>query len=170
MARSFVTSVPPMTERMRSVFEAFGITSNVFSSNHQTMMSSATPPRSLHACVYWARPGAIFRRSFVSSRCRRSKAFAPSNRTVPRCETSKIAASVRHAMCSAMVPVGYDNGISHPPNGTIFAPSSRCSASSGDRRTSVIVLPQSDGCPSSHYRAMRRVVCVDAATLASREW
>ena len=51
----------------------------------------------------------------------------PSTRTVPRCETSNATAPVRHATCSAMVPAGYDSGISHPPKGTSLA-------SSGDGR------------------------------------
>jgi hypothetical protein len=42
------------------VFEALGMTSNSVGEIHHTMMSSITPPRSLHRCVYWARPGSIF--------------------------------------------------------------------------------------------------------------
>ena len=106
IARVLVVSSPPMMARTRSVLDAFGITSNTSGLNHHTMMSSLTPPCSLHECVYCARPGAILRRSFVSSRCNRSNASAPDTRTVPRCETSNIAASVRHAMCSAPSSAG----------------------------------------------------------------
>jgi hypothetical protein len=42
MARSDVTSTPPMADRTRSVFEAFGMTSKRSSDTHHTMMSSST--------------------------------------------------------------------------------------------------------------------------------
>ena len=92
-------------ERTRSVFDAFGMTSNTSSSIHHTMMSSSTDASSSSSrWVYWARPGAILPRSLVSAHCSRSTASAPSTRTVPRWETSNTTASRRQARCSSIVP------------------------------------------------------------------
>src|SRR6266566_3543014 len=52
--------------------------------------------------------------------------------SLPRCETSKIPARSRTAVCSATVPAGYEIGMSHPANTPILAPRARCWASSGD--------------------------------------
>ena len=106
IARVAVTSSPtPSAPTTRDVFEAFGITSKRVSSTHHTMMSSSTDASSASSrCVYCVRPGAILRKSLVSARCRRSNAFAPVTRTVPRWLTSNATAFVRQARCSASVP------------------------------------------------------------------
>ena len=112
------------------------MTSKRSSATHHTMMSSVTEASaSSSRWVYWARPGPILARSLVRVACSRSRAPAPSTRTVPRWLTSKATAARRQARCSAMVPVGYDSGISQPPKGTILAPSRRWAASSGERRS-----------------------------------
>ena len=134
-ARVDVVSTPPIAATTRSVFDAFGITSKTLSSSHHTMMSSRTEASDLSSkCVYCAFPGAILFKSFVSTDCNFSSEPIPSTRTVPRCDTSNIAAEVRQAACSANVPVPYASGISHPPNGTILAPSARWTASNGEKR------------------------------------
>ena len=93
MARSAVTSSPPIAARTRSVLEALGITSKTSSSRHHTMMSSSTEASSGSSrCVYCARPGAILPRSLVSWACSVSSAPAPSTRTVPRWLTSNATA------------------------------------------------------------------------------
>ena len=134
-ARVDVVSTPPIAVTTRSVFDALGITSNTSSSTHHTMMSSRTDASLASSkCVYCARPGPIFKRSLVRTDCNLFSEPAPSTRTVPRCDTSNIAAEERHAACSANVPAAYASGISHPPKGTILAPSSRWTASSGEKR------------------------------------
>ena len=73
IARLAVTSSPPMAPTTPSVLDAFGITSNTSSAIHQTMMSSSTDASaSSSRCVYCARPGATFPRSFVSARWSRA--------------------------------------------------------------------------------------------------
>ena len=125
--------------RTRSVFDAFGITSNTAGPSpsagcHHTMMSSSTDASaSSSRWVYCARPGAILPRSLVSVRCSWSWASAPSRRTVPRCDTSNTTAASRQARCSAIVPPRYSSGMSQPPNGTMRAPRLRWTESSGER-------------------------------------
>ena len=124
--RDAVTSSPPIASTTRSVLEALGMTSKRSSSTHHTMMSSSTEASSGSSrWVYWARPGPILRRSLVRAVCSRSRASGPVTAMVPRWLTSKATADSRHALCSAMVPAGYDNGISHPPKGTSLAPRAR---------------------------------------------
>src|SRR5690606_11679687 len=98
----------------------------------RSMSSSTDASSGSSRWVYCVRPAEILPRSLVNAACSRSSAPGPVTRTVPRWLTSKTAASVRHAWCSASVPVGYWIGISQPPNGTIFAPSARWRLSSGD--------------------------------------
>ena len=93
---------------------------------HHTMRSSSTEASaSSSRWVYWARPGAILARSLVSSAAGGRAPPWPSRCTVPRWETSNTTASRRQARCSAIVPVGYSSGMSHPPNGTMRAPRRR---------------------------------------------
>src|ERR1700679_667802 len=50
------------------------------------------------------------------------------------CERSKKPARLRTASCSAKMPA-YCTGISKPPNGTMRAPSARCTSKSAVRRS-----------------------------------
>ena len=133
IARVFVVSTPPIASCTPVVLEALGMTSNTSSPTHHTMMSSNTQASFTSSkCVYCARPTEILFRSFVSAFCNRSNALSPDTRTVPKCDTSNSAAPCRHTSCSDRVPLGYEIGISQPPNGAILAFSSRCTASSGE--------------------------------------
>ena len=67
-------------------------------------------------------------------------------------ETSKRPAAVRTAMCSLMSPA-YSTGMSQPPNGTIFAPLSRCAAFKGVFRSTGIPRYHT---PSSSWGALCR--------------
>ena len=83
------------------------MTSKTSSSTHHTMMSSSTEPSSLVEQMGVLGPPGPDLAEVVGERAwSRSKAPAPSTRTVPRWLTSNATASVRHARCSAMVPVG----------------------------------------------------------------
>src|SRR5262249_45623631 len=64
----------------------------------------------------------------------------------PMCETSKIPAPVRTALCSAIIPPaeGYSTGMSQPLNSTIFAPICRCTAFSAVFRMADVVTSTAD--------------------------
>src|SRR5687768_16721000 len=47
------------------------------------------------------------------------------------CETSNRPSALRTALCSLIVPAGYDTGMWHPPKSMSFAPSRLCASHSG---------------------------------------
>src|SRR5688572_33080054 len=74
---------------------------------------------------YCARPSTSLETSLEVVPWRNACAPGPSTVICPMWETSKRPAALRTAMCSLMRPA-YSTGMSHPPNGTILAPLSRC--------------------------------------------
>src|SRR5438105_1135481 len=99
------------------------------------MRSSTIPPRSFSSMLYWAPPGPTFDRSLVKVRCNVSSEPGPSTMTSPRWVRSNTPTDSRTARCSASVP-RYSIGMSQPANGPSRAPRARCSASSGECRSS----------------------------------
>ena len=127
------TSVKRAT--MSSKLAPLGSTQKSSSANHHTIRSSSTPPRSLSAMVYWARPGSIVATSLHSWWRRTSTHPGPSTVNRPRWETSNTPTWRRTAMCSASTPSNW-SGMCHPAKSVNFAPSAWCAAVSGDSGTS----------------------------------
>ena len=83
------------------------------------------PADGRQAQEYIAWPSASLPTSLVTSLCTASTARGPRKMTSPMCETSKMPAASRTALCSSRMPE-YWTGIAQPPKSITFAPRALC--------------------------------------------
>src|SRR5918911_3297703 len=95
---------------------------------------------------YCAPSSAIFVTSLESRRWRSRSASGPLVSISPMCETSKIPARSRTAVCSARMPAGYWTGISQPAKGTSRAPAATWRSCNGVRLS--VSAPAAIGAPT----------------------
>ena len=86
-------------------------------------MSSTITPSSRVMAAYCASPTSSAETSLVVRRSVSAVASGPATSISPMCETSKIPASSRTAVCSARIESN-STGMSHPPNSVNVAPRS----------------------------------------------
>ena len=155
-----VVSRPPIAARTRSVFDAFGITSNTSSPSpppHDDVVEHrARRPRRAGGCTAPARAPilaeVVGQRALQRARRRRRPRPGPCRGATRRTRRRRCGRPGARRSCRS----AYASGMSQPPNGTIRAPSARCTASSGDCARAASAIVRSPGAASPSAAARRR--------------